>query len=114
MTEKVTLFRQENLPMPLIYLAAPEDLADWYVSHLSQALEQGQTDLTISCFDTAAMGYEVGRAAYTVLKAVTDFLYGHPQVKRLTVLCGDDPAFQAYSFHWNMWYAAHKPQHEDA
>ena len=30
MTEKVTLERRENLPMPLIYLASAEDLAIWY------------------------------------------------------------------------------------
>jgi len=112
MTEKVTLCRQDNLPMPLILLESPESLADWYVSQLSWALGQGQRELTISCFDTAPMGYETGRAAYTVLKAVTDFLYDHPQVERLAVLCGDDAAFSAYSFHWNMWYAAHKPSHD--
>ncbi len=99
--------------MPLILLESPESLAGWYVSQLSGALEQGQRELTISCFDTAPMGYETGRAAYTVLKAVTDFLYDHPQVERLSVLCGDDAAFSAYSFHWNMWYAAHKPSHRD-
>lgn len=98
--------------MPLIRLSSPEDLALWYVSQLSWALEHGQTELTISCFDTAPMGFEVGRAAYSVLKAATDFLYDHPQVERLAVLCGDDASFRAYSFHWNMWYAAHKPRHE--
>lgn len=112
MTEKVVIQRQDNLPMPLIYLASAEDLATWYVSQLSWELEQGRTELSISCFDTAPMGYGVVQAAYTVLKAVTDFLYDHPRVTHLSILCGDDEAFRAYSFQWNMWYAAHKPRHE--
>lgn len=112
MTEKVTIRRQERLPMPLIYLASAEDLAEWYVSQLAWSLEHSQLDLAISCFDTAPMGYGIAQAAYTVLKAVTDFLYDHPQVERLSILCGDDQAFRAYSFHWNMWYAEHKPEHE--
>lgn len=111
MTEKVTIHRQDGLPMPLIYLRTAEDLADWYVGQMTWALEHGERELTVSCFDTAGMGYEVGRAAYTVLKALTDFLYDHPEVDALRIMCGDEAAHRAYSFHWNMWYAPHKPEH---
>ena len=111
MTEKVTIHRQDGLPMPLIYLRTAEDLADWYVGQMAWALEHGERELTVSCFDTAGMGYEVGRAAYTVLKALTDFLYDHPEVDALRIMCGDETAHRAYSFHWNMWYAPHKPEH---
>lgn len=113
MTEKVTIRRQDDLPMPLIYLAQPSHLADWYVSQLAWTLEQGRRDLAISCFDTAGMGYPVSAAAQAVLKAVTDFLYEHPEAERLTILCAGETCFRAYTFHWNMWYAEHKPHHDN-
>lgn len=111
MTEKVSIRRQDRLPAPMIHLASAEDLAAWYVSQLAWELEQGQTELSISCFDTAPMGYGSVQAAYAVLRAVTGFLYDHPQAEHLSILCGDDEALQAYSFQWNMWYAEHKPGH---
>ena len=49
MTRKVTLQQADHLPMPLIYLASPEDLAQWSVSQLTWDLEQGQRDLSLSC-----------------------------------------------------------------
>lgn len=112
MTEKVTISLVENLPMPLIWLASPEDLAQWYVGQLQWAWDQGQRELAVSCFDTGAMGFEVARAAYVVLKALTDFLYDHPEAEKLEILCGSQEAYRAYSFHWNMWYAERKPHHE--
>lgn len=113
MTEKVTLHRRDDLVPPPDGPASAQELAAWYVSALTCALEQGQRELSISCFDTAPMGCGVGSAAFAVLRAVTDFLYEHPQVERLALLCGDDAAFRAYSFHWNMWYAERKPAHPD-
>ena len=47
-------------------------------------------------------------------RAVTDLLYDRPEAESLRILCGDEAAFRAYRFHWNMWYAEHKPDHEDA
>ena len=111
MTEKVTLKKADQLPMSLIYLASPGDLAQWYVSQLSWSLEQGQRELSISCFDTASLGFPVPKAAAAVLKAVMDLLYDHPDVERLTILCAGEEAYRAYSLHWNMWYAPHKPHH---
>lgn len=111
MTEKVTLQRRDGLPMPLIYLAKPEHLAQWYVDQLEEALAQGRREISLSFFDTSPMGYDVGRAAPVVLRAVTDFLYGHPEVERLTLLCAGEACFRAYRFHWNMWYAGRKPEH---
>lgn len=113
MTEKVTIVQEENLPMPLIYLASAEDLAAWYRDQLLWSLAHGETDLAISCFDTgSAFGFGVDRAAYTVLQAVTEVLYDHPEAARLTIRCGDSESFRAYRFQWNMWYAPHKPAHE--
>ena len=113
MTEKVTILREEHLPMPLIYLASPEDLAAWYRDQLLWSLAHGERDLAISCFDTAGpFGFDTGRAAYAVLRAVTEVLYDHPEAERLTIRCGDDASCRAYRFKWNMWYAPHKPPHD--
>lgn len=113
MTKKVTLLREDGLPMPLIELASAEDLAAWYASQLEVALDQGERALAISCFDHAPGGQTLVQTAYTVLRTVMDFLYAHPQVERLTVRCGDDASFRAYSFQWNMWFAAEKPHRGD-
>ena len=110
MTEKVTLVRRDNLPIPLIFLASPEDWADWYAHQLLSALEQGERTLSISCFD-AAGDFDIGRVARAVLKAVTDVLYDHPEAESLTIFCGDDASYRAYSFYWNMLYAESKPDH---
>lgn len=110
MTKKVTLLREEGLPMPLVELASAEDLAAWYVSQLERDLERGERSLSISCFDHAPGGQPLGRTAYTVLRTVMDFLYAHPQAERLTVRCGDGASFRAYSFQWNMWFAEEKPR----
>ena len=112
MTHKVTLRQADHLPMPLIYLASPEDLARWCVSQLSWALEQGERSLTLSCFDTAPMGFPVEKAAPAVLKAVMDLLYDHPEVERLTILCAGEAVYRVYSLHWNIWYAPCKPRHD--
>ena len=79
MTDKVSLQKVSQLPMPLIYLATSQDLASWYVSQLSWSLEHGERDLSISCFDSASLGFPVSKAAAAVLKAVMDFLYDHPR-----------------------------------
>ena len=92
MTKKVTIERCENLPMPLIYLATARDLARWQMDQLTWAYEQGHRDLTLSFFDTTAMGFETVQAASAVMKAVMDFLNEHPDVANLTIFCGNpDP-----------------------
>ena len=110
MTEKVTISLVENLPMPLIWLASPEDLAQWYVGQLQWAWDQGQRELAVSCFDTGAMGFEVARAAYVVLKALTDFLYDHPEL-HVRMVCHGEDTLRAYQLDWNMFYQETKPQH---
>ena len=112
MTRKVTLQQADHLPMPLIYLASPEDLAQWSVSQLAWDLEQGRRDLTLSCFDTAPLGFPVAKATPAVLKAVMDFLYDHTEVEHLTILCAGKRVFRTYSLHWNIWYAPYKPHHD--
>ena len=114
MTEKVEFLRQDDLPVPLIYLASPEDLALWYAEGLRWALDHGERELSITCYNTqAAFGFDNARAAQAVLRAVTDVLYDHPEAERLTILCGDDESWRAYRFCWNLWYAERKPEHEN-
>lgn len=113
MTEKISISRHDDLPMPLIYLHSPQALADWYLGQLARSLERGCRKAAISCFSTESMGYETARAAYAVLRAVTDFLYDHPEMERLDIRCAGEEVYRAYCFHWNMWYAARKPLHDE-
>ena len=112
MTEKVRIRRQDHLPMPLIYLASAEDLASWYRSGLLWALDHGERELSISCFNSAAsMGISLDEAAQAVLRVAADVLYDHPEAESLTVLCGDAGSWRAYCFWWNMLYAERKLEH---
>ena len=110
MTEKVTLVRRDDLPMPLISFAAPEHLAEWYAGGLRDSLERGQRRLALSCFGVEAIfGFDLTRTARLVLRAVTDVLYEHPEAESLEILCSGDACWRAYSFCWNLWYAETKP-----
>lgn len=105
MTNKVTIKLAENLPMPLIYLKSAEDLAAWQKDQLSWALQQGHRVLSVSCFDTATMGFDIAAASMTVLKTLMDFVHDHPEIESLTIFCGDNASYRAYSLHFRMWYA---------
>ena len=52
-------------------------------------------------------------AAYRVLHAIMDYGYEHEQPSHVRLICADEAAYKAYSFQWNMWFAAEKPKHED-
>lgn len=97
MLQNIRIRYEENLPMPLIYLASADALAEWYVSQLEWAADHGHRELTISCFDTAPMGYEVAGAAHAVLQAIAIFLAKRSNITGLTILCGDETALRAYS-----------------
>ena len=61
MTEKVSLRRQDGLPMPPVSPETPEALARWYRDRLLRDLDRGERALTIACFDTAPFGFPVSR-----------------------------------------------------
>ena len=63
--------------------------------------------LTLSCTDSDL------KAAYRVLRAIMDYGYEHAQPSRVRLICADEASRRAYSFQWNMWFAAEKPKHED-
>ena len=69
-------------------------------------LTYGDT-LTLACMDGDL------KAAYRVLRAIMDYGYEHEQPSRVRLVCADEAAYRAYSFQWNMWFAAEKPKHED-
>ena len=62
-------------------------------------LTDGDT-LTLSCTDSD-------------LSAIMDYGYEHAQPSRVRLICADEASRRAYSFQWNMWFAAEKPKHED-
>ena len=63
--------------------------------------------LTLSCTDSDL------KAAYRILRAIMDYGYEHAQPSRVRLICADEASRRAYSFQWNMWFAAEKPKHED-
>lgn len=69
-------------------------------------LTDGDT-LTLACSDSDL------KAAYRVLRAIMDYGYEHAQPSRVCLICADEASRRAYSFQWNMWFAAEKPKHED-
>ena len=64
-------------------------------------LTDGDT-LTLSCTDSDL------KAAYRVLRAIMDYGYEHAQPSRVRLICADEASRRAYSFQWNMWFAAEK------
>lgn len=70
-------------------------------------LPQTDTDtLTLACTDPDFKG------AYRVLRAIMDYGYEHDRPADVRLVCADAAVYKAYSFQWNMWFAAHKPEHD--
>lgn len=105
---ELTIEKAQNLPMPLIYLATAEDLACWQVDQLRWAYEHGERKLNLSCFDTAGMGFNVGDAAPMVLRAVMDFVQECSDIESLSIFCGDEVSYRAYSSEFAKHIAAEK------
>lgn len=87
MNSKITVFLQENLPMPLIHLASPEDWTAWYLSQL----EWCKGDPAISVFSAGIGSHGIP----TLLEALRRYLSNHPEIKSARILCGDDAIFRA-------------------
>ena len=83
----------------------PEE--DTPVSGKLDAADPDGDTLTLSCTDSDL------KAAYRVLRAIMDYGYEHAQPSRVRLICADEASRRAYSFQWNMWFAAEKPKHED-
>ena len=101
MTNKVNILLHEHLPMPLIYLASAEDLARWQKDQLEWAYQQGHRRLSISCYDTAPMGFDLHQTAEIVLTMVSEFLKSHTDVQKLEIWCGDKRVWNTYCCIWN-------------
>lgn len=100
MNEKVSIYLCEHLPMPMIYLASAEDLARWQRDQLEWAYQKGHRRLSISCFDTAPMGFDLHQTTEIVLTMVSAFLKAHTDVEKLEVWCGDKATYQCYCRNW--------------
>ena len=112
MKANITIHRQSNLPMPLIYLATPEDWADWYISQLERNIDRGEKDLSISVFSSGLCQQELCRTAQAVLRAAEALMQQTPSA-HLKILCGDEDAFCAYRSLREAKYCSDHRRHSD-
>lgn len=77
--------------------------------------EQAAGLLAVSGSDTLALACadSTPRTAYRVLRTVMDYGNTHAQPAQVRLVCADEAVYKSYRFQWNMWYAAHKPEHSD-
>ena len=110
MTPNITIILKDELPCPLIYLDSTQSLANWYHQQLQQAFEQGQRTIQLHCFTNLGGDWSPAAGAYAVLRMAADFLYQHPEIEELQLLCAGGDCYKAYCLQWNMWFAQSKPQ----
>lgn len=88
-----------------------ELLASSYRSALEEAVRLGCKSVAFPSISTGAYGYPVAKAAHIALHEIVFFMYDHPELEEVRMICHDKDTLSAYSFDWYMWYAEHKPQH---
>ncbi len=86
-------------------------LRSCYLNSLALAAEHGCRTVAFPSISTGIFGYPVMKAAHVALKAVTDFLYDHPDMS-VTMVCFGPRALRAYQVDWNMYYQDTKPHHD--
>ena len=106
--ENVTFVLDETQAAPGIRFQKPEELTRWTVERLSNALQEGQTDVTLTCWTLAGSDWKASGAAYQILKAVMDLYRATPQLRSLEIRCATPEDLRAFQFQWNMWYADEK------
>ena len=111
MTEKVTILPDQSGISPCIYLSDTAELAQWHLGQLQEQLDRGETDLSLQCYPPLGP-YSDAAGALAVLRMAMDLLYANPQIHSLTIRCTTDSCLKAFRFQWNMWFAAHKPEHD--
>lgn len=89
-----------------------ELLASCYRSCLELAVAYGCKTVAFPSISTGVFGYPVDKAAHVALKTIVDFGYEHPELELVRMVCFREEIRRVYQFDWNMWYAAHKPEHE--
>ena len=88
----------------------PELLRSCYLNSLALAAERGCRTVAFPAISAGIFGYPILRAAHGALKAVTDFLYDHPEMT-VTMVCHSPEALRAFQLDWNMYYQETKPHH---
>lgn len=91
-----------------------ELLASSYRNSLRLAVESGCKTVAFPSISTGVFGYPVDKAAHVALKAIVDFGYEHPSaLDKVVMVCFREEIRKVYQFDYNMWYAEHKPNHEE-
>ena len=84
-----------------------ELLASCYRSSLELAVAYGCRSIHFPSISTGVYRYPLPQAAHVALKAITDFLYDHPELE-VGMVCHNPQALQAYQVDWNMFYRERK------
>ena len=112
MLPTVVLAAQPSQAAPCPPFPCAADLVDWHLRQLCADDHRGERQLSLSCRPLLLGERSPLRPAYLVLRSVMDFVYAHPDITGLTLLCGQEDWLQAMTFQWNMWYADRRPEHK--
>ena len=112
MIPTVTITAQPAQAGSCIPFPGKEELLDWHLQQLQADYARGLRQLSLSCRPLLRGESSPLRPAYLVLRGAMDFLYAHPDISRLTLLCGEEAWLQAMTFQWNMWYADRRPEQD--
>ena len=77
----------------------------------SLAAEHGCRSVDFPSISTGVYGYPVLQAAHVALKAIMDFLRGHPDMD-VRIVCHGEDTLHAYQVVWNMLYQDVRPHEE--
>ena len=97
--------------------AGPELLAEGrtlhgcYRSCLELARAHRIDSVDFPSISTGVYGYPVLQAAHVALKAIMDFLRGHPDMD-VRIVCHGEDTLHAYQVVWNMLYQDVRPHEE--
>lgn len=86
-------------------------LAACYRNSLALAAEYGCRSVDFPSISTGVYGYPVLQAAHVALKAIMDFLRGHPDMD-VRIVCHGEDTLHAYQVVWNMLYQDVRPHEE--
>ena len=86
-------------------------LAACYRSCLELAREHRIDSVDFPSISTGVYGYPVLQAAHVALKAIMDFLRGHPDMD-VRIVCHGEDTLHAYQVVWNMLYQDVRPHEE--
>ena len=88
-----------------------ELLSACYRNSLALAAEHGCRTVAFPSISTGVYGYPVLQAAHVALKAIMDFLRGHPDMD-VRIVCHGEDTLHAYQVVWNMLYQDVRPHEE--